>query len=264
MVLTVDIGNTSITVGLYGPDGQLQCTAALDTAPGRTRDGCAVDLVNVLRLRGAEPRDVDGAILSCVVPPLEAAMAGALELLTGRRPLIVGPGIRTGLNIRSDLHNQLGSDIVAASVAALARYPSPCIVVDLGTATTFSLLKDGVYEGCAILPGVRLGLEALARGTAELPHISLAPPPGVLGRNTVDAMRAGILFGAAGAVDGLIDRFEAACGSPAAAVVATGGCAPPVLPHCRRTLIHDPNLLLDGLYLLYRKNAKPAEKHRKA
>ena len=187
-------------------------------------------------------------------------MVGAIRFLTGKKPLVVGPGVRTGLNIRSDLHNQLGSDIVASSVAAMAKYPSPVIVVDLGTATTFSLLRDGVYEGCAILPGVRLGLEALSRGTAELPLIALEAPASPLGRNTVDAMRAGVVYGHAGMVDSMAARFEAACGQPAAAVVATGGNAPLILPHCARPIVHDPHLLLDGLYLLYRKNT---EKHRK-
>ena len=219
-----------------------------------------MDLLNLCRLYGEDVRSVEGAILSCVVPPLEASMVSAVEFLTGKRPLVVGPGIKTGLNIRSDLHNQLGSDIVASSVAALHRYPSPVIVVDLGTATTFSLLRGGVYEGCAILPGVRLGLDALADRTAELPHISIETPPSPLGRNTIDAMRSGVVYGNAGMVDRMIDRFEQACGEPVKVVVATGGNAPLILPHCARQITFDPNLLLDGLYLIYKKNV---EKHRK-
>ena len=260
MILTIDIGNSSITVGLFAPDGQPRFVASLETARNKSRDRCAMDLLGLFQLHGEDVGTVEGAILSCVVPPLEAAMASAVEFLIGKRPLVVGPGVKTGLNIRSDLHNQLGSDIVASSVAALHRYPSPVIVIDLGTATTFSLLRDGVYDGCAILPGVRLGLDALAERTAELPHISIETPPSPLGRNTIDAMRSGILYGNAGMVDSMIARFEAACGQRAAAVVATGGNAPLILPHCARQITYDPNLLLDGLYLLYKKNT---EKHRK-
>ena len=260
MILTIDIGNSSTTVGLFGPDGSPRFVSSLETIKNKSRDRCAMDLTALCQLYGEDVKAVDGAILSCVVPPLEASMVEAVRFLTGKRPLVVGPGVKTGLNIRSDLHNQLGSDIVASSVAALARYPSPVIVIDLGTATTFSLLKDGVYEGCAILPGVRLGLEALAERTAELPHISIEAPPSPLGRNTIDAMRAGGVYGNAGMVDSMIDRFEAACGQKAAAVVATGGNAPLILPHCRREIVYDPDLLLTGLYLLYKKNA---EKHRK-
>lgn len=260
MILTIDIGNSSISVGAFGSDGRLAFAAALETVPHASRDRCAMDLLNLFRLYGAEIRSVEGTILSCVVPPLEACMAGAVDFLTGRKPLMVGPGIKTGLNIRSDLHNQLGSDIVASSVAALAQYPSPVIVIDLGTATTFSLLRGGVYEGCAILPGVRLGLEALSERAAELPQISMELPPSPLGRNTIDAMRSGVLYGNAGMVDSMIERFEAACGEPAKAVVATGGNAPLILPHCRREIVYEPALLLNGLYLLYRKNT---EKHRK-
>ena len=260
MILTIDIGNSSITAGIYGADERPRFVSCLETSRHKSRDRCAMDLLNLCRLYGEDVRSVEGAILSCVVPPLEASMVSAVEFLTGKRPLVVGPGIKTGLNIRSDLHNQLGSDIVASSVAALHRYPSPVIVVDLGTATTFSLLRGGVYEGCAILPGVRLGLDALADRTAELPHISIETPPSPLGRNTIDAMRSGVVYGNAGMVDRMIDRFEQACGEPVKAVVATGGNAPLILPHCARQITFDPNLLLDGLYLIYKKNA---EKHRK-
>lgn len=260
MVLTIDVGNTTTAVGLFDANGELVFLSSVDTVAHRSGDHYAVDLLGIFQLYGADIRSVGGAIVSCVVPPLEASILTAVERLTGKKPLVVGPGIKTGLNIRSDLHNQLGSDIVASSVAALAQYPDPVIVIDLGTATTVSLLRNGVYEGCAILPGVRLGLEALSEHTAELPHISIEPPPSPLGRNTVDAMRSGVVYGNAGMVDSMVARFEQACGEPVRTVVATGGNAPLILSHCKRNLIYDPNLLLRGLYLLYQKNT---EKHRK-
>lgn len=256
MILTIDIGNSSTTVGLFGPDARPRFVSSLETAKNKSRDRCAMDLMALFHLYGENILGVDGAILSCVVPPLESSMVDAITFLTGKKPLVVGPGIKNGLNIRSDLHNQLGSDIVASSVAALARYSSPVIVIDLGTATTFSLLKDGAYEGYAILPGVRLGLDVLAERTAELPHIAIEAPPSPLGRNTIDAMRSGVVFGNAGMVDSMIDRFEAACGQPAAAVVATGGNAPLILPHCRRKIVYDRDLILNGLYPLYQKKQK--------
>lgn len=255
MILAVDVGNSSTKYGLFDRAGKLRFTASLETDPARTCDRCALDLLGVFRLHGADISAVDGAILSCVVPPLEASITDAVTRLVGKRPLVVGPGIRTGLDIRSDLHNQLGSDIVATSVAAVARYPSPVIVVDLGTATTVSLLRDHIYEGCAILPGVRLSLRALSDHAAALPHISLEAPPSPLGHNTVDAMRSGVLYGGAGMIDSMIDRFEEACGEPVQSVVATGGSAPLILPYCRRDITYDPQLLLTGLDLLYEKNA---------
>jgi len=254
VILTIDVGNTTTAVGLLEDDGRRVFRSSVDTAVHCSADHYAVELLSVFLLNGADIHAVSGAMISCVVPPLERSLAAAVTRLTGKAPLVVGPGIRTGLNIRSDLHNQLGGDIVASSVASMARYPGPLIVIDLGTATTFSLLREGVYEGCAILPGVRLGLEALSDRAAELPHISIETPPGPLGRNTIDAMRAGVLYGNAGMVDSMIDRFEDACGQPAATVVATGGNAPLILPHCRRRIVHDPELLQQGLYLLYQKN----------
>lgn len=263
MILTIDVGNTSAKLGAY-EDGKLLFSGALETSLHRTSDRCAMDILGLFRLYEADIRAVEGTAVSCVVPPLEAALCAAVERLTGRKPLLVGPGIRTGLDIRSDLHNQLGSDIVASSVGAVAKYPSPVIVADLGTATTVSLLRGSVFEGCAIMPGARLGLEALAERAANLPQISLEMPPGPLGHNTVDAMRSGVLYGHAGAIEGMVARFEAACGEPAKAVVATGGSAPLILPHCARRIDYDPTLLLDGLYLLYVRNAGKRRGHASA
>ena len=260
LILAVDVGNSSTTIGLFNANGVPVFLSDIETNKNKSSDQCAIDLLGVFHLYQADIREVRGGIVSCVVPPLTASITGAVTRLIGRSPLVVGPGIKTGLNIRSDLHNQLGGDLVASSVAAMAKYPSPVVVIDMGTANTFSLLRGGVYEGCAICPGVRLGLEALSERAAELPHISLECPPTPLGRNTVDAMRSGVLYGNAGMVDSMIARFEEAAGEGAASVVATGGNAPLILPYCKRTIVYDPDLLMTGLYLLYQKNA---EKHRK-
>ncbi|MPN28005.1 Type III pantothenate kinase [bioreactor metagenome] len=157
------------------------------------------------------------------------------------------------------MHNQMGADIVCSAVAAIQKYPSPVIVVDMGTATTMTVLMGNVCEGCVIIPGVHLSLRALSERAAELPHISIEAPPSILGRNTIDAMRSGVVYGNASMLDGMIARLEVAT-APAKTVVATGGNASKILPYCRREILFAPDLLLDGLYLLYLKNA---ERHRK-
>ena len=262
MILAVDVGNSNTTVGLFDEVGKLTLRALLETSRGKTRDQCAIDLLGVLNLYGAQARAVDGAILSSVVPPLTAVFIDAIARLTGKPPLVVGPGIKTGLNIKAEIHNQLGSDIVASSVAAIARYPSPLVMVDMGTATSLSLIVGSVYEGCSIMPGLALALDALSERAAELPSISLESPstPSLLGRTTEEAMRSGVLYGHASMVDGMVDRMEAELGQ-AVTVVATGGNAPRILRYCKRHIHYDADLVMTGLYLLYQRNAK---KHRKA
>lgn len=254
MILAIDIGNTSTTIGLFDEKGRLEFLSELETDKKKTQDQCCIDLLGVFQLYLADIGAVKGAILSSVVPPITENMAAAIARLTGRRPLVVGPGLKTGMNIKADVHNQLGSDIVASSVAAVSKYPSPIIVINLGTAMTFSYLSSSSYEGCAIAPGIRLALEALSERAAQLPHISLEGPVNPLGRNTVDAMRAGVILGSAGTVDAMIERMEEAAGAAAQTIVATGYGSAQLLRHCRHEIRLDHNLLMDGLFLLYQKN----------
>lgn len=221
MILAIDIGNTSTNIGLFNSKGKLEFLSELETDKKKTQDQCCIDLTCVFQLYRAEISAVKGAILSSVVPPMTENMAAAIARLTGRRPLIVGPGLKTGMNIKADVHNQLGSDIVASSVAAFSKYTTPIIVINLGTAITFSYLSENSYEGCAITPGIRVALEALSERAAQLPHISLVGEVEPLGHNTVDAMRAGVIFGNAGTVDRMIESMEEAAGTPAATIVAT-------------------------------------------
>lgn len=253
MILTVDIGNTTTTIGLFTPQGELQFRGSLKTDKNKTQDQIAIDLLDMFQLYRADMAQVTGAVVSSVVPPMTAAMAGAIGQLRGVKPMIVGPGVKTGMNILSDVPNQLGSDIVASSVAALRKYPQPIIVIDMGTATTLSYLGESTYKGCVIFPGVRIAVEALSGRAAELPHISIEEPPSIFGRSTIDAMRSGILYGNAGMIDSMIQRMEEAAG-PAATVVMTGSYASLIQKHCRREILIDENLLLDGLYYLYQKN----------
>ena len=257
MVLAVDVGNSTTTVGLFNGEGKLLFRATLETSRNKTRDQYAIDLLGVFGLYGADVKAVDGTILSSVVPPLTAVFTDALTRLTGKTPMVVGPGIKTGLNIKAEIHNQLGSDIVASAVAAIAAYPSPIVMVDLGTATSASLIVGSVYEGCVIMPGLTLALEAMWDRADALPPISLetAAPVELLGRTTEEAMRSGALYGHAAMLDGVIDRMEAAAGSPVT-VVATGGSAPRILRYCKRTVHYDADLVMRGLYLLHQKNSR--------
>ena len=168
MILAVDVGNSNTTAGLFDLTGKLMFRSTLETSRNKTRDQCAIDLLGVFRLYDAEVREVTGAILSSVVPPLTAVFADTIGRLTGRPPLVVGPGIKTGLNIKAEIHDQLGSDIVAYSVAAMADYESPIAAIDMGTATSLSLIRGSVYEGCIIMPGVCLSVEALSQAQKEL------------------------------------------------------------------------------------------------
>ena len=256
MVLAIDVGNTGTTIALFREDGTLSFQSELGTDPKMTDDRCAIDLMGVFQLYKADMGTVKGAILSCVVPPVMPVYIRTLRRLTGKAPLVVGPGLKTGLNIKAEIHNQLGSDIVASAVAASTLYPTPAIVINSRTAVTFSYMSANTFEGCAIMPGIDIALEALSRYGAQLPQISMAQVDTPLGRNTVDSMRAGVLYGYSGAFDRVIQSLEEAAGAPAKTVVSTGNPAPALYQHCRREIRYDHDLLVKGLYLLYRKNIK--------
>ncbi len=255
MILTIDVGNSSTTIGLFTLSGALEFRSVVPTYRNATQDQWAIQLLDIFRLYQADVSAVTGTIISSVVPPVTAAICGAAEFITALRPMLMGPGVRTGLNIKSDLHAQLGSDIVAFSVAAIHQYPTPLIVIDMGTAITMSLLRGNSYEGCIIMPGVQVSAEALSSAAAELPHISIETPESLLGHNTVDAMRSGVVYGNASMVDGMIDRLEAASEEQIATVVATGSAAPEILTHCTHPILYNADLLLDGLFLIYQKNS---------
>ncbi len=254
MIIAIDIGNTNVVIG--GMQGeQVLFTARLRTVPDKTDYEYAALLMELFSLHKVGSADIDGAIISSVVPPLSAAMQSAVEKITAKRPLLVGAGVKTGLNILVDNPARVGSDMIVGAVAALTRYPKPILIFDLGTATTLAVLdKSGDYIGYMIIPGVSSSVQALAAGTSQLPQISLEPPEALLGKNTVDAMRAGALYGNAAMLDGLIDRVERQILGGPATVVATGGLTRRIAPLCRHDIICDDDLILRGLALLYRKN----------
>lgn len=253
MVLTIDIGNTNITLGAYENE-RLSFISRLATDSRRTGDQYAVELADILHLNGKSVGAVKGAIISSVVPLVGSAMKHAIEKLCGITPIAIGPGIRTGLNIRIDNPAQLGADLVAGAVAAIAKYQLPCIIFDLGTATTISVIDEqGAFVGGAIAAGLGTTLDALATHTAQLPYIDISAPNKVIGTNTVDCMKSGLVIGAAAMLDGMAARMEHELGR-AATLVATGGLAGSVTSHCERSIIIDDDLLLDGLYIVYKKN----------
>ena len=260
MVLAIELGNIRTTIALFYDDGTLSFLSELGTDRKLTEDQYAIALLDVFRLYQADITSVSGAILSSVVPSMTKVCISAVKRLTQKTPLVVGPGVKTGLNIRADVHNQLGSDIVASAVAATALYPSPVIVINSHTAVSFSYLSKSSFEGCAIMPGLGIALEALSSNGAQLPHISMDGVESPLGRNTVDSMRAGIIYGYAGAFDRLIEQLEEAAGTSAAAVVVTGENFPELLRHCKHKLIYDHDLLVNGLFLIYKKNTEKASR----
>lgn len=253
MLLVIDIGNTHVTLGLYDQE-HLTTTARLATDDRLTPDQYAIAIKQVLDLHGANVAHIDGSILSCVVPVVGNAVKQAVALLCGQEPLVVGPGLKSGINIRIDNPAQLGADLVVGAAGALAKYPLPCIVIDMGTATTVTVLdREGNFLGGAIAAGVRLTLESLASGTAALPSLHPSAPKKVIGTNTVDCMQSGIVYGTAAMLDGLIERMEEELGE-SATVVATGGMSREIVGLCRREILYDENLLLDGLRRIYEKN----------
>lgn len=253
MLLTVDIGNTNITLGGYDGD-KLMFISRLATDIHMTADQYAVQINDIVNLRGCGSVAIEDAIISSVVPIVGSAVSRAIEYITGKAPMILGPGVKTGLNIKIDNPAQLGADLAAGAVGALDKYPMPCVIIDMGTATTLSVLdENGAFRGGAIAAGIRSTLDALSTNTAQLPFINLQAPDSVIGSNTVSSMQSGLILGAAAMLDGMIDRIAEEIGEPAS-VVATGGLAEMVVENCRREIIIDNNLLLDGLYKIYKKN----------
>ena len=254
MLLTADIGNTNITLGVFSED-VLVFTARLATDTRLTSDQYAIDIKDILALHGVRHTEIEDAVICSVVPSTGSAVAQAISKLCNIVPLIIGPGVKTGLNIKIDNPAQLGADLVAGAVAAINEYTMPCVIIDMGTATTLSVLdKDGVFLGGSIGAGVRLTLKALTENTAQLPQISITAPTSVIGTNTADCMRSGLVLGTAAMLDGLLDRIEEELGETPT-VVATGGLSNQIINFCTRHIIYNENLLLDGLRYIYEKNS---------
>lgn len=253
MLLAIDVGNTNIVFGCI-EGRKILFTERLSTDHNKTALEYAITFKNVMELHAIVPSDINGAIIASVVPPVTSLIGKALEKIVGCTPMIVGPGLKTGLNIIMDNPAQVGADLIVGAVAGIDAYPCPLVLIDMGTATTICVIDEKKrYIGGMILPGIRVSLDSLTSRTSQLPRIGLDPPKRLIGKNTVECMKSGILYGNASCIDGMIDRIEEEL-QQKATVVATGGLAERIVPLCRHQVILDDELLLKGLLLLYEKN----------
>lgn len=253
MLLVIDAGNTNITIGAYLGD-ELTFTSRLATDHRATRDRIAIDLDSIFKLHGIDRSSFSGAIISSVVPEISRALKEAVEKVTGQTPVLVGPGVKTGLNILTDNPAEVGADLVAVSVAAKNKYALPAIIVDLGTATkVIALDKSGAFLGCSIAPGIEISLNALSSGASQLINIGIRFPDHAIGTNTADSMTSGLIYGSIDMLDGMCDRFAAEIKDPVQTIVATGGLNS-IAAGCRNEMVMDQDLILEGLKLIYQKN----------
>ena len=255
MILAIDIGNSNIVLGGVAQD-QILFEARIRTDPTKTSDEYSIDLKMLLEIYGYGADDVEGTIIASVVPQVLNSVQTAVKKLTGKQSLVVGPGLKTGLDIRLENPSQTGADLVVGCVAALKDYKPPMIVVDMGTATTMVVLNEsGALIGGCICPGVKISMDALTDRTALLPGLQLDQPKKAIGRNTIDCMRSGIMMGTACMLDGMIQRMEAELGCKTT-VVVTGGIAKFVIPMCKTPMHYEKDLIIKGLAALYRENKK--------
>lgn len=253
MILAIDVGNTNIVVGCID-DLKTYFIERLSTNRTKTELEYAVDLKNVLDIYHIKKTEIEGCIISSVVPQITNIVKLAAEKILKKNAIVLGPGVKTGLNIMMDNPGQLGADQVADAVAGISGYPVPLILIDMGTATTASVVNSKKqYVGGMILPGVGVSLDALTARASQLSGISIDAPRHVIGKNTIECMKSGVLYSNAAALDGIIDRIEEELGEKAT-VVATGGLAKKIVPHCKRKIILDEELLLRGLLIIYEKN----------
>ena len=253
MILAIDMGNSNIVIGCID-DEKSYFEERLSTDKSKTALEYAIGFHTVLELYNIDVSRIEGAIISSVVPPLTNVVKSAVEKIIGKTPLVVGPGIKTGLNLQMDNPRSVGSDLIVDAVAGITEYGAPLILIDMGTATTMSVVdKDNNYVGGVIMTGLRLAMESLSSRASQLFNVSLEVPKNVIGKNTTDCMKSGIVLGNAACIDGMIDRLEEELGY-STTVVATGGLAHVVIPLCKHYIIVDDALLLKGLKIIYDKN----------
>ena len=253
MILAIDIGNTNIVLGCFD-DERIILRERLSTNHTATILEYAATIKTAFEMYGIEPKEVTGAIISSVVPAVTNTVKSAIEKFIGTKVLVIGPGIKTGLSIVIDNPSQLGSDLVVDAVAGLSEYSAPMIIIDMGTATTVSVINSKKeYIGGMIVPGLAISHDALISRTSQLSKIALEKPKKVIGSNTVDCIKSGLLYGNAGMLDGLIERINESLGEKCT-VIATGGLSTVVAPLCKSDITVDEDLLLKGLMVIYNKN----------
>lgn len=253
MLLTIDIGNTNINLGIFDGD-ELTMSARLATDRQKTDDQFAVDFVNIFSVYNIKIADIEGSVISSVVPEITVHIKNAVKRLTDKKVIVLSPGVKTGLNILIDNPAQLGADLAAGAVGVVSQYPLPAFIVDLGTATKICAVDENRnFRGCMIAPGVAISLKALTDTSSLLPAISLEPPKKACGTNTIESMQSGIVLGTASMIDGILDRFTNELGEPKS-IIATGGLSAFIAPVCKREMQLDRDLILKGLKAIYEKN----------
>ncbi len=253
MILAIDIGNTNIVAGCID-SAHTEFIERISTVRTKTELEYAVDIKTILDIHNIKKEMLEGCIISSVVPQITDIVRLAAVKILGKEVMVLSPGLRTGLNILMDNPATLGADLVADAVAGIAHYPLPLIIIDMGTATTLCVVDSRKnYIGGMILPGVGISLDALTSRASQLSGIGIEEPKRVIGKNTIECMKSGVLYSSAAAMDGCIDRIEEELGEKTT-VVATGGLAKKIIPHCRRDIILDEDLLLKGLLVIYEKN----------
>ena len=253
MVLALDIGNSEIAIGGFENDA-LQFISHIETNASQTSDEYAIKILNILALYSVDFKMVKGAVVSSVVPQMNFTIKKAIAFVFGVEALFVGPGVKTGLGIQCDMPSSVGTDLICACVAARKLCGGASLIIDIGTATKMMVVnKKGAFIGASIIPGVMMGLNALAKETAQLPNIDLDAPSSVIAKNTVDCMKSGVVFGHASMLDGMIERFFEAYGEEMP-IFVTGRLAHLILPHCKHPMNLEEHLVLEGLYTIYQKN----------
>lgn len=251
MILVFDIGNTNITIGCYDND-RLVFVSRMHTTRQKTGDEFAVSLLDIFKHHGVNSSDFSGVALSSVVPEVTAEVKKAIMLTVKKEPITVGKKYNGGLKSEYIKPEHIGPDLISDCIGALKKYPMPCLVVDLGTASKILVLdKSGGFVGCTIAPGVKISLDALSAGTSLLPSISFSKPEKVFSVDTVECMQSGTVYGTAAMIDGMTRRILNELGYDSATVVATGGYSGGIVPCCETPIIYDENLLLDGLKAIY-------------
>lgn len=253
MILAIDMGNTNIVIGCVKP-GRILFEERISTDATKTELEYAVILKTIFDIHRIDVKEIEGGIISSVVPPLTNVLKEAVGKICHIKPMIVGAGVKTGLNLMMDDPKSIGADLIVDAVAGIQEYGAPLILIDMGTATTITVIdKNSNYIGGMIMPGVSASVKSLVEGTSQLPAIGLEPPKKVIAKNTIDAMKSGVILGAASMMDGQIARIEEELGY-SCKVIATGGLAKAIMPLCKRECIIDDELLLKGLDIIYHKN----------
>ncbi|AMM91269.1 type III pantothenate kinase [Peribacillus simplex] len=259
MIFVLDVGNTNTVLGVYDED-ILKYHWRIETSRHKTEDEYGMVIKSLLQHEGLSFDQFDGIIISSVVPPIMFALERMCKKYFGIKPLIVGPGIKTGLNIKYENPREVGADRIVNAVAGIQEYGSPLIIVDFGTATTYCYInEDKQYMGGAIAPGINISTEALYSKAAKLPRIEISRPEGIIGKNTVSAMQAGILFGYVGQVEGIVNRIKAQSNLEPT-VIATGGLATLIANESTVIDVVEPFLTLKGLQLIYKRNREQVKK----